>query len=322
MDKDKMLMTEIDSRQKKQKNDVIYCEYCSKIFTQRKNLYRHIRNLHPGKDFKMKRIPAQRKRKEDVENCEYCPKIFSQRRNLYRHIRNSHPGENFIMKRKSPQKRLRNDFQSTITNQIPTPTDASAQQSPINISLQNQTKLQPDQSEILHPGKDDVMKRNQVLNETHIVSTNPMITKKYNNIMTDQNDDWAVIHVKRFQGEKKKEIFYGPSTWNADGKNDVQEIANVVKANIDYYKRFNYHIHYDVSIYIFNDKGEEAILKMSDCCGSYTDVNIDLNIFVMKLEEIALEYPKLNGIHIDLEEQYEYVFGDYRKPGDIGFNNM
>ena len=250
MEKDKVLTNEIASTQKKQKNDVIYCEYCSKIFTQRENLYRHIRNLHPGKDFKMKRMPAQRKRKEDVEKCEYCPKIFSHRRNLYSHIRNSHPGKDDVMKRKSPQKGLRNDFQSPITNQIPTPTDAteSVQQSPINIPLQNQTKLQSNQSEIPHPGKYDVMKRNQMLNETYIVSTNTMITKTYNNIMADQHGDWAVIHVKRFQAEKKKEIFYGNSTFQANGENHVQEIADLVKTNINHYKRPSYHSKYDVSI--------------------------------------------------------------------------
>ena len=56
----------------------------------------------------------------------------------------------------------------------------------------------------------------------------------------------------------------------------------------------------------------------------------DLSKFVMKLKEIAFEYPKLNGIHSNLKEKYEHednsenepMFGDIRKYDDIGFNNM
>ena len=304
----------VNSTQKKRKNDVIYCEYCSKIFTQRKNLYRHIRNLHPDKDFKMKRMPAQRKRKEDVENCEYCPQIFSQRRNLYRHIRNSHPGKDFVMKRKSSQKRLRNNFQSSITNQ--NSTDASVQQTPI--TNQNSTDTSVQQLPITDQNSTDASVQQ---------SDQPGLC-----------NDWGVIHVKRFQAEKKRETFCVFPDFNPDSQNKASEFTHLVNTNVHHYRRSNYHTHYNVIISVFNDKDEEMIITMNDCCGEARQMSFDLFKFQIKLEKILKEYTKLNAIHIDLEEKYMYEVSStkykpslgrrYRKDEDIreydeiGFRNM
>jgi hypothetical protein len=73
MDEDSIISATIKSEENNQ------CSECNKVFTQKKNLQRHFKNLH----------------EEDRVSCEHC-EFNSTRQNLTRHVKRNHPGNNLV----------------------------------------------------------------------------------------------------------------------------------------------------------------------------------------------------------------------------------
>lgn len=62
---------------------VIKCEDCKHVFSQRKNLYAHMRRFH-------NKEPISKKKENNNILCNSCSKLFGNKRALLRHIKNSH----------------------------------------------------------------------------------------------------------------------------------------------------------------------------------------------------------------------------------------
>ena len=59
------------------------CAECPKVFTQKQNLWRHVRGIHKGlQNYK----------------CDKCPKSFSLKENLSRHVKSIHEGVRYDCK--------------------------------------------------------------------------------------------------------------------------------------------------------------------------------------------------------------------------------
>ena len=81
-------------------DEVFKCVYCECEYTSKRNLWRHVKRMHPAKmeeyaikyQIKHKGLGSIKKRKEKKENCTECPYCDKtiEKHGLWRHIQTSH----------------------------------------------------------------------------------------------------------------------------------------------------------------------------------------------------------------------------------------